>query len=340
MASAITDYLHESTERVGQGWNRFWFTPTEPTTFAALRIGAGVMSFYYVATFSFDLLRLFGPRGMLPIEVVQGWLGGKPLSLLNYAETAGELWAIHVISLVVLAMFTIGLFTRVTSVLALVAVLSYINRAPLLADIFEPILAMVLVYVTLGSVFLSGSRTACSVDRWWARRKAKSRPAAAAQLASPIKSLAATVSVRLVQVHLALIYLMMGVSKVAEPATMVEGGPWWRGEAVWWLIARPDTRLVDLTGLHDNILILNAWTHAIVLFELLFALLIWNRTARPLLLVLAVPMWLSLALITGQIPFCLMMLIANLAFVSPELLGACCGRLATENGASQASAKE
>jgi hypothetical protein len=39
------------------------------------------------------------------------------------------------------------------------------------------------------------------------------------------------------------------------------------------------------------------------------------------LLVLAVPMWLSLAVLTGLIPWCLMMLVANLAFVRPDDFG-------------------
>ena len=39
-------------------------------------------------------------------------------------------------------------------------------------------------------------------------------------------------------------------------------------------------------------------------------------------------MWLSLALITGLTPFCLLMLIGNLAFVDPAVMKRCVGRLA------------
>jgi hypothetical protein len=63
-----------------------------------------------------------------------------------------------------------------------------------------------------------------------------------------------------------------------------------------------------------------------VLFELGFALLIWNRAARPLLLALAVPMWLSLALVSGLTAFCAMMLVANLAFFAPSFLRSILGR--------------
>ena len=58
-------------------------------------------------------------------------------------------------------------------------------------------------------------------------------------------------------------------------------------------------------------------------FELGFAILIWIRLARPLLLGIAVVMWLTLALLTGQVAFSLMMLVANLSFCSPDWLRSC-----------------
>ena len=99
-------------------------------------------------------------------------------------------------------------------------------------------------------------------------------------------------------------------------------GMWWQGSAVWWMTGKPDTRLVDFTNL--PIYLLNAWTHAIVLFEGAFAALIWNRLARPLLLALSVVMWGSLCLVTGEVLFSLLMIVAGFAFVSPTWLRASC----------------
>ncbi len=91
------------------------------------------------------------------------------------------------------------------------------------------------------------------------------------------------------------------------------------------MIARPDSRVIDLTALGTSswTYIINLWTLAIVGFELCFALFIWNRLARPLLLAIALPMWLSTALVSGMISFGLMMLVANLAFISPDAMRAC-----------------
>ena len=97
--------------------------------------------------------------------------------------------------------------------------------------------------------------------------------------------------------------------------TQLAGQVWWAGEAVWWLMARTESRLVNLTALSGSMYLVNLWTHAIVLFELVFALLVWNRLARPLLLASAILLWVPLALLTGEVSFCMLMLVANLAFL-------------------------
>ena len=305
MGSAIRDYFTMLSDRFGGGWNRFWFTPSDPFSLAVLRIAAGLMAMWFLLSYSFDLQRLFGAEAMLPVELIDQ-LGGERFgfSYLDYLHSAGELYALHAIGLAVVALFTLGLFARVTSVLTLVVVLSYIHRAPVLTGLFEPILTLVLFYLCLGP-----SGAVLSLDDL--RRRSR-----AAESNEAPHSWGATVATRLVQVHLSVIYFMMAFGKLAEP-----GDTWWLGDAAWWLMARPESRVIDLTGvLYDHSYLINAWSHAIVLFELIFSLLIWNRMARPLLLALAAPMWISLALISGQTAFCAMMLIANLAYVSPAVL--------------------
>jgi hypothetical protein len=100
----------------------------------------------------------------------------------------------------------------------------------------------------------------------------------------------------------------------------LRGAVWWTGTAVWWMAARSDSRLVDFTGLYQYPDLIAAWTHAIVVFELAFALLVWNRLARPLMLGLSIVMWTCMALLTGLVPFCLLMMAGNLAFISAPAL--------------------
>ena len=216
------------------------------------------------------------------------------------------LWALHILGFVVLAAMTVGFLSRLSIVLSLGVVLSYVHRAPMITGPVEPILTMLLCYLCVGP---AGS--SLSVDRLLGLGK----PGLASWLLGTgvdDSSWTANLSLRLIQVHLAGLYLMMGLTKLA-------GGTWWDGTAAWWLIAHADSRIVDLTFVHAYSYVLDILTHAIVLFEISFGVLIWNRLARPLMLLVAMPMWLLLAILSGQVAFCAAMLVANLAFVPPAV---------------------
>ncbi|MEZ6073260.1 MAG: HTTM domain-containing protein [Pirellulales bacterium] len=312
--TSIISYIREATSRFGAGWNAFWFEPRDVATVALMRILSGVMALYFVASFSPDLMAWFGADGMLPVSLAERFQpDGAKLSYLTYLSSPTDLGIAHAASLIVVVLYTAGMFTRVTSVLATIAVLSYIHRAPVVTSQFEPVLAMTMVYLCIAP---TGRRW--SFDAWRAARKAEDedRP-----LELKTTSVAANVATRLIQIHLCAVFVMMALAKIS-------GEAWWSGIGVWWLIARPDSRLVDLTGLlAEHPYIINLWTHGIVLFEFAFPVLIWNRTARPMLIVLAALHWSMLALITSLVPFCVMMFIATLAFVEPPVVRGLMARL-------------
>src|SRR6266478_4301857 len=69
--AAVVAYLNALCQSFGRGWNRFWFTPSDPIALGPLRIGAGLMALYLVATYSPDLETFFGRDGLLPVETLQ-----------------------------------------------------------------------------------------------------------------------------------------------------------------------------------------------------------------------------------------------------------------------------
>ena len=99
--------------------------------------------------------------------------------------------AVHVVGLAVLVLFTLGFWSRLTSILALVVILSDVHRGPMLTSQFEPVLTMVMCYLCLGP-----SGASWSLDRRWPvggrRRRWPGRPPRART-----PSWAATVSIRL-----------------------------------------------------------------------------------------------------------------------------------------------
>lgn len=302
MIHSVSGYFARFSRTFGEGWTRFWFVPSDPATVSAIRLLTGLVVVYLHATLSLDLVALFGPQGMLPVADIAP-LEGNNFSYLNFATSTNELWAMHLLGLAVLVLFAAGLWTRVTTVLALVVFLSVVHRAPMITGRTEAVVAIVMLYLCLAPC---GARF--SLDAWRAARKHPLRSARQLPL-----STTATIAARLIQVHLALLVAMMAFSQLSD-------GVWWNGVGIWFLITREQSRLVDFTGLASSPLLVDLWTHVLVGFELLFPVLIWVPIFRPLLFGLGVLVWGSLGLVTGDLTFALMLVIASLAFVSPATI--------------------
>jgi hypothetical protein len=305
--STVARPFSELVDAFGRGWNRFWFTPADPAPCAVLRIAVGLLTVLHLATLSFDLERWYSRDGLLPPETVHTLItGGREevhyhLTYLGGLGGAG-LWMVHAVAISAAVAFTTGLFTRVSGVLTLVAVLAYVHRVPQVAGHAEPALAFLLLYLCIAP-----SGAMLSIDGWMRRRRAASLLPAGVDDPGQL-SVVANIGQRLIQVHLAMFVAMMGLTKLY-------GDAWWDGEAIWLLLAQPYSRPFDLTGLRDWAYTLNLWTHTVVYFELAFPVFIWTRVARPLLVILAAIVWLSLTLATGLWLFGLTLVVASTAFL-------------------------
>jgi hypothetical protein len=273
---------------------------------------------------------------LLPPDAVSAWASAQNssgfwtvdyFSYLSYVGNPTALAVLHVAGLAVLLAFTVGLFTRVTSILSLVVVLSYMHRAPMLVSQVEPVVAMTLFYLCLAPC------GAClSIDALWRRyRGVPGAERGQAGSMSPGVSPAppqphipepqspwATLATRLLQIHVAVLYFMIAMAQLAGGAA----SPWWDGGAVWMIASRPEMPLVNMTWLAGHPFLIDLWTRFIVCVELAFPLLVWHRALRPFVLAVAAIMWGSLALLTGLTTFCMMMIVASLAFVPPQWLRA------------------
>ena len=296
-------YFGELTEAIGNGWNRFWFTPADPLPLSFLRIAVGVLVVAHLLMLGIDLERRFARDGLLPPEAVMNLVkmevADQPYYHYSYFNRLGpnETRLVHYLAIGVASAFTLGFLTRVTGVLTVVALLSYVHRLPLVVGHADPVLVFLVAYLSIGP-----SSAWWSIDRWIASLRCNDPAKAAAP------SLLAGLSIRFIQVHLAAFVAMMGLTKLW-------GDAWWNGDAIWFLLAQTLSRPVDLSALQGWQYFVNFWTHAVAYFELAFPILIWNRHARPLLLMLGVLLWGSLLLATGLLLFSLTLIVASLAFV-------------------------
>ena len=323
MLAPARDYVSGLVDDFGQGWNRFWFTPRAAETLSVVRVFLGCITLYWLATFTTDLQTLLGPAAILsPWRLVLfSDVPEASLSYFNVLSTSGAVTAGHVIGMVIVALFTLGLATRATSILSAIVVLSYIDRTWVMATSFEAVLAMLIVYMCIGS-----SGAFLSFDAWWrVRRAAPDEPR------DPAPTVWTNLSTRLIQVHLTVIYFIMAVAKLRSEQ-------WWSGQAMGWLWARPgEYRVVDLSGLMEYPYAFNLVTLGVMAFELAFVFLVWQPRTRPLALFGSACVWLMLALTTGLAAFCLLMLVANLVFVPSEAMRSFCGRLFGDQKAHRAT---
>jgi hypothetical protein len=308
MFANVSDYLRSVTEHVGRAWNRFWFLPTDPLTLSVIRVLAGLIAFYTVLTFTPDLIAFFGPHGLLALENISRMQEPSYFSFSYFwlFDDPVQLQIAHWVGLTVLGMFTLGLFTRVTSVLSLVVMLAYFHRGFALMSEMEHILAFVMFYLCLGP-----SGEYFSLDRLLHKRRHPTPSNASLTFAKQpvVGHWSATVALRLIQIHLTIVYFMMVVAQLREDT-------WWDGTAVWWMAGRQNSAMIDLSFLHSAPFLVNLWTLGFVVFEICFGALAWNKILAPLMVVLSVFAWTSLGLITGMLPFAAIMIVAGLAFLS------------------------
>ena len=289
---------------VADSWDRFWFTPAQPHTLAVIRICAGAMLFYTHLVWALDLEAFLGPSAWITGDVARQLHGNSTAwSFLWYIDSMAVLWVVHILGLLVFAMLTIGLFTRIVSVLAWLIAIAYSHR--LIGSLFglDQINCMLAMYLIVGA-----SGAVYSVDHWLARRRTVgSQP--------PRPRIDTNIAVRLIQLHMCVIYLFSAFAKL-------EGQAWRDGGAIWLAVANLEYQSLDLTWLVRHPMLIALLTHVTVFWESLYCVLIWPRWSRPVMLLFAVILHGGIAFGLGMITFGTIMLVANFAFVDPSLVEA------------------
>jgi Vitamin K-dependent gamma-carboxylase len=294
-----------------EGWDRFWFTPIDPVVLGLIRFFGGSMMLYTHLVWSLGLTKFFADGGWLRAEYSRLFAGHSPFawSYLQAFSSPAALWSVHIAGLVILLLFTLGLWTRITSVLAWVIVVAYANRAAGSLFGLDQINVMLAMYLMIGP-----SGAAFSLDAWL-RRKGEGRGVRSEPNANGAVnlSISANISIRLIQLHMCLIYFFAGTGKLL-------GETWWNGEAMWGAIANKEYQSSEMLWMVNSPILINLLTHLAVFWELTYCALVWPRLTRPIVVALSIPLHLGIALFLGMITFGLAMMIGNLAFVSPSLV--------------------
>jgi len=275
---------------------RSWFRPVSARPLAALRIGLPLLLLLHLLWLSGDLLALHGSRGIIPWELTDllrdPWVPGLPtlakaLLPLGISSQAAivVLLSGYAGSLLALAL---GFHTRLSAALAWGLHLSLVTSGFASFYGVDQIANTFLFYLLL---FPSG--------RAWTF---ESRP----ERSIPIGYL------RVMQIHLCVIYLAAGLEKAL-------GRQWWNGEAIWRAVTQPafSTFELDWLARYSFIPRLAGW--ATLLVEVGYGFLIWPRRSRKLWCLATIGLHLGLALFMGLVFFSsVMILLTCCLFLIPE----------------------
>ena len=147
--SSVQSQDNLSQPRVGlaQAWARFWFTGVDPLGLHALRLLAGLLFLSWLLPFAGHVVEMYGLQGLfdrtaykVTAPTFQSMMQrlGLPVrypwsALYLCGENSSLLIAVYWLSIVVLVLFTIGVWPRVMSVLTWLIVASFL-AAPLLSS--------------------------------------------------------------------------------------------------------------------------------------------------------------------------------------------------------------
>ena len=279
---------------VSDAWNQFWFSPRDGKTLGLIRLLAGLIVFYTHLVWSPLLIRFLGPNGMVPPSYRSDFFD-SPWAWSHFDWLPGEtsIWIVHGLALIAMLMFALGFWTRVTGIATAFFVISYANRATAALFGLDQIAAFLTLYLAISDCggHFSLARTPVAAD-----------------LKESKASVRNNIAIRLMQVHLCIVYLFAGLGKC-------QGETWWNGEAIWGAVASFEYQTIDMTWLADHMWLVSIVTLVTLVFEIGYIGLIWPRLTRPLMLMLAVPLHLGIGLCMGMMEFGMIMLVANLAFV-------------------------
>ncbi len=300
MISRIAQPFLIGLHAAATGWDRFWFSSASPRLLGIMRILVGAMLTYTHLVWSLALPTFFGNDGVLPPKYA-GMLYGDSAGLWTHfawIQTPWAMWLFHLCAILTMLLFTLGLWTRGTAILSFLFMVSYAHRATGALFGLDQINGFLTLYLAIGP-----SGAAYSVDQWLRRKRSlpdSARP-----------SVMANIALRLIQVHLCVVYLFAGCAKL-------QGASWWNGEAIWGAIGSLDYQTVDLTWLAHAMWLVNLVTIVSLAWEVSYPFLIWNRHARPFYLALAVLVHLGIGLCMGMLTFGAIMIIANMAFLNAD----------------------
>lgn len=266
-----------------------------PLPLGVLRLAVAAIGLVQVLILWPSLLQLYGNFGFVQWSILElasdegiPSIGKLSVVLADYGiESASVVRAVFALYTLALVGLAVGWYARAAAVIAWALHALTVNSGYVSLYGVDTMLHIALFYLIWMPV-----GTAISIDAYRARREAT--PTTAAGL-----------SLRVLQVHLCLIYLNTGLAKTG-------GDQWWSGEALWRALMQPQFSTFDYSWLSGVPWLPRLAGWSVIVVELGYPLLIWPRRTRRLWLGAVVLLHLGIALFMGLWLFSSIMLVLNI----------------------------
>ena len=255
--------------RAAAGWQRFWFDPQETSTLALFRIVFGMVAFGWTVTLAPNLAAFYGPHGVLPQRIPDGPGSWGVLDLWHSQTAVVVLFAV---TLAACAALTVGLGSRFAAALVWVGIVSFEHRNSLISNSGDGLVRNLAFFCMLAPIgaSLSIDRLLKNRDRFW------EFPARAPW------------ALRLIQLQISIGYLTAVWDKAGNAT-------WRAGTAVAYSLRIQDIhRFATPSFITHSVVVTELLSYGTLVTELLLAILIWNRTLRPWVLLAGVLLHLSI----------------------------------------------
>jgi hypothetical protein len=317
-----------TTAAATNAWTRFWFTPIPTTGLQCLRVLSGLLFFGWLFSFVGHQAEIFSLNGWLDNGAFEKLRGQQDLapapigwSMLYLAgESVALFQTMYWGALAVLALFTLGIATRITGVLTWVIVVSFFAN-PATSYEGDYLLGILAFYLMIGHLFVGqwhgnlssaervlGAGGDFVLARWLSRHRAAGRPA----------SCSANFIMRLVQIHFVIIVVTSALHKL-------QISDWWAGVALWYPLhptfkATAETLQRERPSAEFTFFCLSLAQYLVLAWQLALPVFAWRtgRWWRGVLLGGAALGWLG-AFFLFQLPlFGPFMMLGCLSFLRPE----------------------
>jgi hypothetical protein len=263
MIESVTATIASLARRMAAGFVRFVSAPASPAPLAVFRIGLASVLLFQALSIAQNLLDLYGSRGIVQWQVMDptlhefvprlGWLADalSPVGISDAACVKG-VFLVYVASL---AALLLGYRTRYAAVAAYLTHLMMKSSAGASiygVDSFAQIALFYCMWMPIGG--------ALSLDL--ASGRATGEPSSIARL-----------GLRVIQIHLCIIYLSCGLEKGA-------GDDWWNGEAIWCALMRSDLCGFDMSWLASVPLLPKLAGLGTLVIEAGYPIFVWPRRTR------------------------------------------------------------